>query len=296
MTSFGCTFTKPGCPLSPMTKAVPASLIAPRARRWLAESSSARILHLFDHACNLINDQGNILSLVAPEIGAGPFALVLPLARPFSTIFSLQDKVDINDNILRVGLFEIDITDAAFWQPIPDWQRLRRNTAVWRTWLPQLQDMTASYRRRQGIDVPSGLSARLEAGAALFLRGLVEEDTAVCCAGVQKLAGLGQGLTPAGDDFLLGAMYGLRVRERVEAARFWNELIVDTAVPRTTALSAAWLRAAAQGEAVTAWHEFCRHSAVADRWGTAVQRILRTGHSSGVDALTGFTAVLVDTN
>ena len=279
-----------------MIEVVFADLIAPRSRRWLADSTSARILHLFDHACNLINDQGDILSLVTPEIGAGPFALVLPLARPFPALLSLQDKVDINENILRLGSLEFDITNAVDWQPIPDWERLWQDTAVWQTRLPQLQEMIASYRHQQGMAVPSEFSACLEAGAALFLRGLVEGDTAVCQDGVRKLAGLGQGLTPAGDDFLLGAMYGLRVKEGAEAARYWSELIMATAVPRTTALSAAWLRAAAQGEAVAAWHDFCRHVVVAERWGTAVQRILATGHSSGVDALTGFTAVLAGAN
>ncbi len=279
-----------------MTEVVSASLVAPRSRRWLTNTISARILHLFDHACNLINDQGEVLSLVTPEIGPGPFALVLPLTRPFPASLSLQDKVDINENILHVGSLEVDITDAVIWQPIPDWKRLRQDTAVWQTHLGQLPEMIASYRRQQGIDIPSEFSARLEMGAAMFLRGLAERDTAVCRAGVWELAGLGQGLTPAGDDFLLGAMYGLRVAAGEEMARFWSEWIVATAVPRTTALSAAWLHAAAQGEAAAAWHEFCRHSAVADRWGTAVQRILHTGHSSGVDALTGFTAVLSGTN
>lgn len=275
-----------------MTEVVSASLVAPRIRRWLTNTISARILHLFDHACNLINDQGEVLSLVTPEIGPGPFALVLPLTRPFPARLSLQSKVDINENIVHVGLLKIDITDAIIWQPIPDWHRLRQDTAVWQTRLFQLQEMIASYRRQQGIDVPSEFSARLEMGATIFLRGLAAEDTAVCRAGVRQLAGLGQGLTPAGDDFLLGAMYGLRAAAAEETARFWSEWIADTAVPRTTALSAAWLRAAAQGEAAAAWHDFCRYSAMVERWGTAVQRILHTGHSSGADALAGFTAVL----
>ncbi len=275
-----------------MIEVVLANLIAPRSRRWLADSTSARILHLFDCACNLINDQGDILSLVTPEIGAGPFAVVVPAARPFTATLSLSDKVDINDNILQIGPTKIDVTSAKMWQPVPDWSRLRPNTAVWQTRLPQLQEMIASYRRRQGVAVPAGFSARLARGAALFLRGLAAGETAVCRDGARALAGVGPGLTPAGDDFLLGAMYGLRVREGGEAARYWSELIAGTAAPRTTTLSAAWLRAAAQGEAVAAWHDFCRHVTVAGRWETAAQRILRAGHSSGGDALAGFTAVL----
>jgi hypothetical protein len=68
--------------------------------------------------------------------------------------------------------------------------------------------------------------------------------------------------------------------------------MVATAVPRTTTLSAAWLKAAGRGEANELWHTFTAQlSANSDHWQQAYLAILETGHSSGADALWGFTAV-----
>ena len=61
-----------------------------RTARWLRESKTAGILHLFDHSCNLKNERGDVLSIVDPAIGPGPFNLVL--ARPFQ--FSVNWDAD----------------------------------------------------------------------------------------------------------------------------------------------------------------------------------------------------------
>jgi hypothetical protein len=93
---------------------------------------------------------------------------------------------------------------------------------------------------------------------------------------------LGKGLTPTGDDVLMGVIYGLWVWY---PQRDWIRLIVETAVPRTTSLSAAFLRAAEDGEATFHWHDLVNGRA------GAVNQILSIGHSSGRDAWAGFTYV-----
>jgi hypothetical protein len=77
----------------------------------------------------------------------------------------------------------------------------------------------------------------------------------------------------------MGVLYGLWVWHPQQQ---WMELILEAAVPRTTSLSAAFLRAAAAGEATIHWH----HLANGDS--TAVERILAVGHTSGRDAWKGF--------
>jgi len=62
---------------------------------------------------------------------------------------------------------------------------------------------------------------------------------------------------------------------------------VDTAVPRTTTLSAAFLRAAGDGEATIHWHD------LADGRPGAMDRILAIGATSGRDAWIGFTTAAV---
>lgn len=271
---------------------VSAVLLAPRSRAWLATTRRGRILHLFDRVGNLANEKGEVLSLVTPEVGPGPFNLVLSGSRPFTEILSQDDTIDIKENVLCWGNLKIDFSQAAEWLPVPDWARLRQDTAVWSIVVSRLQEILADFYRRQNGALPGHFSEQFGAAVAVFLRGLAAEELAVCRKGIEQLAGLGPGLTPAGDDFLMGAMYGLWASAPDDAARFWGRVIVETAVPLTTTLSAAWLQAAAQGEAVAAWHTLCRQKDFAAEWETAVAQILNTGHSSGADALSGFTAVL----
>ena len=53
--------------------------VAPDVNNWLANSRLPRILYVFDRACNLINEPREVLSIVTPQIGNGPFNLVMPI-------------------------------------------------------------------------------------------------------------------------------------------------------------------------------------------------------------------------
>jgi hypothetical protein len=89
-------------------------------------------------------------------------------------------------------------------------------------------------------------------------------------------------------------MYGLWCQSADFATQI--ALIAQTAVPHTTTLSANLLQAAARGEASQAWHDLLTASTTDDVSNTwlvyyeRIGRILRTGHSSGSDALFGFLA------
>ena len=48
--------------------------ISPAAKHWLKHSQIARVLHVFDPVCNLINEEGDVFSLVGPFVGNGPFS------------------------------------------------------------------------------------------------------------------------------------------------------------------------------------------------------------------------------
>jgi hypothetical protein len=99
----------------------------------------------------------------------------------------------------------------------------------------------------------------------------------------ERLVGLGPGLTPSGDDYLGGVMVALRMDERgAQADALWRWLEPRLA-ERTSAISAAHLAAAAQGEA----HE-ALHAVLA---GADPALLDGVGHCSGWDALAGALAV-----
>jgi len=220
-------------------------------------------LHLFDETCNLINDQGDIVSLVSSSVGIGPFALLLPERVSSHVTVKMPVFFDYSKQTLSIGLLEIEVQDAAIWNPRPSWDNLRGLFITDITW-PVLEP----------------LAADLDTHLQDLLNGIAADDEALAYAGASELAGLGNGLTPAGDDILMGVLYGLWVWHPQQK---WMDIILNAAIQRTTSLSAAFLRAAAAGEATIQWHNLANGDE------TAVKQILSIGHTSGRDAWTGFT-------
>jgi len=58
-------------------QSINALSLAPDVRNWLANSRQPCILHVFDHACNLISERREVLSIVTPQIRNGPFNLIV---------------------------------------------------------------------------------------------------------------------------------------------------------------------------------------------------------------------------
>lgn len=264
-------------------QSISALSLAPDVNDWLVNSRHPRILHIFERACNLINERREVLSIVAPQIGNGPFNLVIEDSVFFSEHLDLQSPISNSDVQLRLGDLTINTAGAKLWSPRPDWEGLH---AVRTHILKQLTQFSNSP-------------------ISNLLYSLAIADLPSSLTATQKLAGLGAGLTPSGDDFIIGAIYAAWIIHPPEIARVLALEITQTAAPLTTSLSAAWLKSAGRGEAGTLWHEFFDalisvSRIVADPDGgrasptyrTAVQKsvdkILAVGETSGVDALSGF--------
>jgi hypothetical protein len=108
----------------------------------------------------------------------------------------------------------------------------------------------------------------------------------------EALIGLGPGLTPSGDDYFGGMLVALHACGRAaQGAALWRWLEPRLA-GRTSAISAAHLAGAAEGEA----HEVL-HLCIAElftkngAWSTVLPQLDAVGHCSGWDALAGAAAV-----
>lgn len=111
---------------------------------------------------------------------------------------------------------------------------------------------------------------------------------------VERLIGLGPGLTPSGDDFLGGAMIALSMSGHGEHAAALAEPALAAAADRTNRISRAHLRAAAKGLGADALHRCIDALARGDgeALGWALKRLDAIGHSSGWDALAGAISAL----
>lgn len=135
----------------------------------------------------------------------------------------------------------------------------------------------------------------------ILVDGLARRDRAAVLAGTHRLAGLGPGSTPAGDDILVGACAALTLlasagepllRNDAAALLELRRLIAETAAAQTTALSAAWLTHAGGGEFSLPLIWLGQALASSDRPAilAAADTLVRLGASSGRCALRGLLA------
>jgi hypothetical protein len=123
------------------------------------------------------------------------------------------------------------------------------------------------------IKIPKAIAQ--QAGAFLdWLAGRGEPD--------DELMGLGPGLTPAGDDFVGGAMIALRCFGDAALADRIAAWALPLARTNTNRISRAHLECAAAGEGHEALHDLlCSFEE------KHLERLARIGHTSGLDAAAG---------
>jgi hypothetical protein len=266
--------------------------------------SAARLLAVFERACDLITQDGDVLALVTPQIGDGPLNIVVDGAEE---LFAGVDPgapvtLELEEERLWIGGLGVDLGGATVWEPRPDWHALRARRAAIAPHLPLLQALCLRHAPPDSLlallgapppgGAPAGAILSTAQEAAEVLREGWGGDLGWLQEGATELAGLGGGLTPAGDDFLTGAMLWAWLAHPTPGPLC--RALAEVAVPRTTALSAAFLRAAAQGECSAPWHALLAALSEGPIKGketeitAAAQAVLAHGATSGADGLAGF--------
>lgn len=290
-------------------KTIKASSLTADVNTWLTETCQPRILHVFDEACNLVNEHKGILSIVTPQIGNGPFNMVVEDEILFSEKINLEFQVSLSPTEITLGNLTINTVSAKTWNPRPDWEMLygrRKNILTSLTRLP-----ITNYQS-PGLDMPFTATAQgypstrlrqsgrrsttnnLQSLISTLCFSLANADISSAQIITSQLAGLGIGLTPAGDDFIMGAVLATWIVHPLEVAGVLAKEITDTAAPLTTSLSAAWLRSAGRGEAGQVWHEFFDALIENNKSNIhlRINNILAVGETSGGDAMAGFLSVI----
>jgi hypothetical protein len=270
------------------------------------------VLHVFDRACNLVDEGGAVVAIVTSDRAMAPFGIAVSTSHPSSepALFAAVTEdslVQRTPGRLGVGPLWLDYSAARAWDPRPDWDALATGLAAEPGRVTALARRVAE-RHTPGslLDlflVPAGASplapellARARAGLADLTAGLLGGQPEQTVAGALRLAGLGGGLTPAGDDFAVGACLASWAGLYGPAAQGLGPVVEQAMVPSTTTLSAAYIRAAVRGQCAAPWHALFaalvqpprreRGSALS----AAVDALLSLGHTSGADGLAGFLA------
>ena len=279
------------------------SIGAAADRAW-AHARSGTISGITSRGLFLRTTSDRVLFL-STESQHGPLTLNLPPAwQTAQHALEIGTTVQFSARRLLIPANEIEvsISDAILWRT-PRPAAPPRSCAAIKSTLRTM--ITAILRQRDPDEFGALLMPLLdrnvpptEKHAALFVKltSLVSQlahhsPSAATCA--SDLLGRGRGLTPSGDDCLIGLLLALN---RWQADRDWtviNRTIRDAAYQRTTTLSANLIECATQGEAderliaaldgiVTGEPDITASVAASLAW----------GHSSGVAALSGMVVAL----
>ena len=266
-----------------------------------------------------MTESGQRFSLVSDRIGDGPLNVVLSQAEALC-VLDPGSQVTGDGRWLILGHgWRLDLRHAQSWDPFPNYHRLAvRPHAVMTNvaWLRRTLPLVAPPSSFASLPAPSTEGAfgsrptviLAQTRANQLTRGLLAAYRHRNLAGIQaharQLAGLGPGITPAGDDWLGGWLVGLHVRAAMVpnteagkplAVAAVGRTVVEAAAGRTTGLSLAYLSAAAHGAVPRIWHDFLYALVDADAGPVqhAAGKIVCHGATSGSDTLAGFIAAFV---
>lgn len=279
------------------------------ARAIRQEGWTGEVIAVHPRNMYVTDEDDEIFAIVHQPLGNGPLNLVIP-AEPAQVFNGLALGTSLASNGARLGIGElitIGLEDAAVWDPkayaalTADPDALDRGLAELCRQISHRSPAKSLARllpHLENEDLPEPLEqvAHFPRSHALIgglAESLAQRDRRRLKVVTSSLAGLGPGLTPAGDDFIAGVLLALALVRQQRADAALSEiatLLVETAAPRTHEISGAYLRAAYDGQVGERWHPLLTALAAGDgtQIAAAAAPVLATGETSGADMLAGF--------
>jgi len=255
--------------------------VGPLAAQALACEVRGTVVSTHARAANLLLDDGSLVAVLPAGSPIHPWALATAFE---PSLVQEGAPVRVSGKVLAAGPLRIDLNGLV----VVDLHLRRRPLRVPGDTVMQLLQSCKPVADSDVFD------QRLAAALRSFSDGGDPRE-------LVSLVGLGAGLTPSGDDVLVGALAALDAISRCSPdGRLLRQALVDALpVPlesRTTRLSAQMLRAAADGlyaEPVLALLDaLAREDTSPAPVERATEELLHLGHRSGRDTLLGIAAAL----
>jgi hypothetical protein len=248
------------------------------------EPFSGYIAGVYRHSCNIIAHDGRVISLVMPSIGNAPFSIIVNKEFPFASITpKMRVYTDLHGLEINNMPF-LDLTPAECWEP--KLIQFSESFHLKQTIATLLNEHTVWHNRHNNSSI---VKKRLSTGAVMLHYALSNELSVRRASAT--LAGLGFGLTPSGDDYILGVMVSLWLTGNTSPLHE----IFEASHRKTTSLSAALFSAGSKGNFAESWHQLVegilsQNTIIAQ---DAINRFAQIGAYSGRDSLAGFATHLL---
>ena len=254
----------------------------------------------FQHALNLSSASGELLTLLSPRCQNLPTAIRLetPAGWDWRHQSHSRQPITLENNVLRGALWRADLNRAPCWRPGAD--RTHSGNPLGGTPLigvlaayPALATQLSHYCRLREVRSNLQLLPDWPSGGRVPHLNLGDEKTALD-RGVSELIGYGSGLTPDGDDYLLGYVAALWPWQHIDSVGTHLKQLraaIKSQLHRTTGISRHYLGLALQGhysEPIDHLTTILMRGSTAADIGRSATKVMEFGASSGVDCLGGF--------
>jgi hypothetical protein len=277
--------------------------IGTQATCTIVASRRGRVAAVFNRSLYLEFDSG-WCCLVGTELGAGPVNICVLLPGRMD-IVRRNAPVDRVDQGFVIGSrLHVATAAARVWTaPIVEWSEetlIRGLAALDPLCLDHAPSAGLSrivWPRSSAEPVSFELCVATPVISSLvgWLQRVLERDTSESPPGsITKLVGLGPGLTPSGDDFLVGMLVVLSLAGRSDLVAAVDQVIRPTLEDGTGPISRLHLAAALNGESSERLHVMVNAVLAGDHDVVASRLVLisQVGHCSGWDTLAGAVMVL----
>jgi hypothetical protein len=249
------------------------------------------------------------VTILAAPAGNLPHGIRCSLPEPadFQTLLAPGQRVAIGAGSLQVqeAGVTVDLSSASLWRcAMPAGVIDAYSTSTFRM-LVELRAILREQARAGGLaplllrdarpssPLDQALQRRLLHALPTLRRASLASDASLAAHALEWLVGLGPGLTPSGDDFIVGylaALYSCCSQERGRRSLLTGLIAKVTGLTvRTNLISRQFILDALAGEVSEPLAELVRALWQRDdaRFRTFASRVAGIGHSSGADSLVG---------
>ncbi|MGE7908561.1 DUF2877 domain-containing protein [Lysinibacillus xylanilyticus] len=253
---------------------------------------------VFKHALNIRNlENGEIFTLATKEMDNAPNTIILSIDNLDNLHIEQNDSVYVEKNqLFLMDKLQINIENINKWQcdlpPFPsDVTTLEKNVNYVKAFIEVHGKSGGIKRRFPPInDFDAETSQMLEERTHFLQREIMNNSTSNFQKYALDLVGLGPGLTPSGDDFLVGLFTVFNLENGpCFSYKPLCEKLVEIARPLTNDISYTTLKKAAYGnvrESINSLVHALLHGSMEDSI-ESLKSVLSIGSSSGTDIALG---------
>jgi hypothetical protein len=268
--------------------------------RSLREPRFRGVVHsVFERVVNVEGQNGDLFTIASRDFDNAPNTLIVDTARFGAAGIDPGDRVDVTGSAIAIDMrIGIRLDRATPWHSsLPaypaDEATLRRNLASVRRQIGRPALGASAPAGGEPSALACATAATLERQAALLCAALCRSDLEAAGTHGHAMIGLGPGLTPSGDDFLVGLFAVLHLPG--SPCRHASRVCVPVLAGierRTHAISGAALKAAAQGRVRASIQSLLGELMTGSPAGLAasLSAVLAIGSTSGGDIAAGIVA------